>query len=226
MSLGSQSSPPLRGGLLEETAAERRATLSKEVRMPRPLLLFTGPWSDLPLEELAARVGDWGYQGVELACWGDHFEVQRALSDDDYCPKKLELLARHELTVAVVANHRAGQALADRIDVRHRPLLPDYVWGDGSPAGVRQRAAQEMADTVRAAQRVGAAVVSGYTGCPFGVPSPFPPLPEELLAAALDEVARILAPVLDACAECGLRFAAGVAPGQMAFDLYSAERLL
>ena len=28
---------------------------------------------------------DFGYDGIELACWGDHFEVDRALAEDDYC---------------------------------------------------------------------------------------------------------------------------------------------
>ena len=68
--------------------------------MPRPVILFTGPWADLPLAEVAAQAGEWGYQGLELCCWGDHFEVQRALSEDDYCRQKLDLLARHDLQPA------------------------------------------------------------------------------------------------------------------------------
>ena len=118
--------------------------------MARPAILFTGPWADLSLEELALKAGEWGYQGVELACWGDHCEVQRALSEDDYCQKKLDLLARFDLTVPVLNNLRVGQAVCDAVDRRHQPLLPDYVWGDGKAAGVRQRAAEEMVVSVRA----------------------------------------------------------------------------
>src|SRR6478735_9337793 len=102
--------------------------------MARTVILFSGPFADLPLDELAPKAGEWGYQGLELCCWGDHFEVQRALSEAAYCPRKLDLLARSELTVPVVSNHRVGQAVADVIDARHRDLLPDYVWGDGAPA--------------------------------------------------------------------------------------------
>src|SRR5262249_55623602 len=134
--------------------------------MPRPVILFSGQWADLPLEELAQKVGEWGYQGLELCCWGDHLEVQRALSEADYCQNKLDLLARHDLSAPVVASHRVGQAVCDVVDGRHRPLLPDYVWGDGEPHGVRQRAAEEMMATARAAQRLGATVVSGVTGPP------------------------------------------------------------
>src|SRR5437660_10083879 len=93
--------------------------------MPRPVILFSGSWTDLSLEELAPKSGEWGYQGLELACWGDHFEVQRALSEENYCEKKLELLSRQDLTAAVLAAHRVGQAVSDPVDARHQALLPD-----------------------------------------------------------------------------------------------------
>src|SRR5207247_9274685 len=104
--------------------------------MARNVILFTGPWADLPLEELAPKAGEWGYQGLELCCWGDHFEVQRALSEPDYCSAKLELLAKYDQGTVVLSNHRVGQAVGDVIDARHQALLPDYVWGDGDPAEV------------------------------------------------------------------------------------------
>ena len=88
--------------------------------MARPVILFSGPWADLPLEELARRAGEWGYQGVELACWGDHCEVQRALSEDDHCQKKLDLLARHDLAVPIVNNQRVGQAVCDAVGRPHQ----------------------------------------------------------------------------------------------------------
>ena len=195
--------------------------------MPRPVILFTGQWADLPLEELIPKVAEWGYQGLDLCCWGDHFEVQRALSEADYCPRKLDLLNHHELTIPVVSNHRVGQAICDPIDARHRALLPDYVWGDGTPEGVRQRAAEEMMATIRAAQKLGAGVVGGFTGSPLwsyvaGYPGPD--------AATVAEGFRTFAhhwnPILDVCRETGIRFAFEVHPGQIAFDLYSAEMAL
>ena len=45
----------------------------------RPTTLFTGQWADLPLAELLPKVKEMGYDGVELACWGDHFDVDKAL---------------------------------------------------------------------------------------------------------------------------------------------------
>ena len=195
--------------------------------MPRPITLFTGPFADVPLDTLAGQIGDWGYQGVELCCWGDHLEVQRGLSDDGYSPARVALLARHDLQIPVIANHKVGQAVSDPIDARHQALLPDYVWGDGDPAGVRQRAAEEMVATFRLAEKLGAGVVSGFTGSPVwsyvtGYPAPRP----GVIADALRQFARDWGPILDVARECGVRFAAEVHPGQMAFDLHSAEVVL
>jgi sugar phosphate isomerase/epimerase len=195
--------------------------------MPRPVILFSGQWTDLPLEELAQKLSEWGYQGLELCCWGDHFEVQRAISEDDYCQEKLDLLARYDLQLAVLGNHRVGQAVCDKIEPRHQNILPDYVWDDGDPAGVNQRAAEEMVATVRAAQKLGASVIGGFTGSALwpGVMG-YPPNTPDLVDAGFQEFAERWNPILDACAEAGIRFALEVHPGQIAFDLYSAERAL
>ena len=48
--------------------------------MSRPVTLFTGQWADLPLEKLAPLAAEMGYDGLELACWGDHFDVDAAVS--------------------------------------------------------------------------------------------------------------------------------------------------
>lgn len=195
--------------------------------MARPVILYTGQWTDLPLEELAQKAADWGYQGLELVCWGDHFEVQRALSEPDYCQAKIDLLAQHELGVLVLSNHRVGTAVCDVIDERHRSLVPDYVWGDGDPDGVRQRAAEEMMATVRAAQKLGVGVLGAFTGSAvWSHVAGYPAAGPEVFAAGLRDFARQWAPILDVCRECGVRLAFEVHPGQIAFDLYSAEAVL
>ncbi|HMC66724.1 MAG TPA: sugar phosphate isomerase/epimerase [Gemmataceae bacterium] len=195
--------------------------------MPRPVILFSGQWTDLPLEELAQKASEWGYQGLELACGGDHFEVQRALSDPDYCQKKLDLLARYDLTVSVLSNHRVGQAVCDPVDRRHEALLPDYVWGDGDPLGVQQRAAEEMMATARAAQRVGVGVVTGFTGSTlWSYVIGYPPPTQATIIEGFRDFAQKWNPILDVYRECGVKFAFEVHPGQIAFDLYSAEMAL
>jgi sugar phosphate isomerase/epimerase len=195
--------------------------------MPRPVILFSGQWADLPLEELALKAGEWGYHGLDLCCWGDHFEIQRALSEDDYCQRKLDLLAAHDLQPFVVSNHRVGQAVCDRIDARHRQLVPDYIWDDGDPVGVQERAAEEMMATIRAAQKLGIDVVSGFCGSPLwsfvaGYPGPS----HDVVRAGLEDFARKWQPILDVCRDTGVRFALEVHPGQIAFDLHSAAMVL
>src|SRR5262245_38374068 len=182
--------------------------------MARPVLLFSGPWTDQPLEELAAQAADWGYQGLELACWGDHLEVQRALSETGYCAARLDLLARHDLQVPVLSNHRVGHAVCcDPMDRRLQALLPDYVWGDGQPDGVRQRAAEEMMATVRVAQKVGASIVAGFTGSPlWSAVVGWPAVSTQEVAEGFRFFARQWEPILDVCREAGVRFAFEVHP--------------
>jgi sugar phosphate isomerase/epimerase len=195
--------------------------------MPRPITLFTGQWADLPLETLARRAAEWGFDGLELACWGDHFDVQRALDEDDYCRGRHELLGRHGLRVTAISNHLVGQAVCDRIDMRHRSILPDRVWGDGEPDAVQARAAQEMIDTARAARRLGVGVVNGFTGSPiWHLLYSFPPVAEETIAAGYADFARRWTPILDAFAEAGVRFALEVHPTEIAFDIVTAQRAL
>lgn len=195
--------------------------------MPRQVLLYTGQWADLPLEDLAARAAEWGYQGLELACWGDHFEVQRALSEGDYCPRKLDMLGRLDLVAPVLSSHKVGQAVCDVIDSRHQALLPDYVWGDGDPEEVPVRAAEEIVATFRAAQKLGVSVVSGFTGSAlWSYVAGYPAADAATVAAGFRAFAMRWHPLLDAARECGVRFASEVHPGQIAFDLHSAELAL
>src|SRR5918995_6966184 len=103
--------------------------------MARHVTLFTGQWADLPLEELAPLAKDMGYDGLELACWGDHFEVDKALEDDGYIERQREILKRNSLECYAVGNHLVGQAVCDPIEERHRATVPERV---------RRRAAEEM----------------------------------------------------------------------------------
>jgi sugar phosphate isomerase/epimerase len=195
--------------------------------MPRPVILCSGAWTDLPLEEFAQKISEWGYQGVELACWGDHFEVQRALSEQVYCQKKLEALGRYDLTLPVLSNQRVGQAVSDPIADRHQALVPDYVWGNGDAEGVQERAAAEMVATIQAAQKLGIGTVTGLTGSPLWAwLSGFPKVDGERIARGFEVFARQWQPILNACRDAGIRFALEVQAGQIAFDLYSAEMVL
>ncbi len=193
--------------------------------MARPVILCSGQWTDLPLEALAQKAADWGYQGFELAAGGDHCELQLALGDDDYCQKKLDLLARHDLQAPVLNAQHIGRPLCDPIDDRHRALLPDYVWGDGEPDGVRQRAAEELSAAVRVAHKFGAGVLCTACGSRFGLPGS-PAAERAWYDQAWGDFAARLTPILDACRDARVRLALEVAPGQMTFDLCTADLAL
>ena len=195
--------------------------------MARPVTLFTGQWADLKIEDMARMTSEFGYDGIELACWGDHFEVDKALADDDYCTAKRELLESHELQCYAISAHLVGQAVLDNIDQRHKEILPPYVWGDGDPAGVNERAIAEMKDTARAAQKFGVEVVNGFTGSSiWHLNYSFPPVSTQMIDDGFALLAERFNPILDVFGECGVRFALEVHPTEIAFDIYTAQRTL
>lgn len=195
--------------------------------MARPVTIFTGQWADLPLEELAEMMAGFGYDGLELACWGDHFEVDKALEDDSYCTAKREVLKKHGLDVYAISAHLVGQAVCDNIDSRHKAILPGDVWGDGDPEAVRQRAAQKMIDTAKAAKKLGVTVVVGFTGSSiWHLLYSFPPVPPDMIKAGYDDFAKRWTPILDEFKKLGVRFALEVHPTEIAFDIVSSQRAL
>lgn len=195
--------------------------------MARPVTLFTGQWADLPLEVLAEKAAGWGYDGLELACWGDHFEVDKALKDDNYCKAKRELLKKHGLQVFAISTHLVGQAVCDNIDERHKAILPPDVWGDGDPEGVRKRAAKAVIQAAKAAKKLGVKVVNGFTGSSiWHAVYSFPPASPQMIQAGYDDFARRWTPILDAFKAEGVRFALEVHPTEIAFDIASAKRAL
>ena len=195
--------------------------------MPRPVTLFTGQWADLPLEDICRKASDFGYQGLELACWGDHFEINKAVADSGYCAAKRDLLDRYDLQCHAISSHLVGQAVCDRIDARHQAILPPHVWGDGDPAGVNRRAAEDMKNAARAAQQFGVSVVNGFTGSSiWHLLYSFPPVPDSMIDSGYKQFAERWNPIFDVFGECGVRFALEVHPTEIAFDIYSTKRAL
>jgi sugar phosphate isomerase/epimerase len=196
--------------------------------MPRPVTLFTGQWADLPFEEVCRLASGWGYDGLEVACWGDHLDVRRAATDDDYVAELKAILESHGLGLWTISNHLVGQAVCDDpIDDRHKAIVPAHVWGDGDPEGVRQRAAEEMRATARAAARLGVDTVVGFTGSAvWKYVAMFPPVSEAVIEAGYDDFAARWNPILDVFDEVGVRFAHEVHPSEIAYDYWSTHRAL
>lgn len=207
--------------------------------MARPVTLFTGQWADLPLETMAQKAKEFGYDGLELACWGDHFDVEKALTQDGYCESRWAILDKYGLKCFAISNHLVGQAVCDQIDERHRAILPPRVWGDGNPEGVRQRAAEEMKNTARAARKLfncapdtmkhqlTRVVVNGFTGSSIWYYLySFPPNPPDLVEKGFADFAARWKPILDVFEQEDVYFALEVHPTEIAYDIVTAERAI
>jgi sugar phosphate isomerase/epimerase len=207
--------------------------------MARPVTLCTGQWADLPLETLVSKASDFGYDGLELACWGDHFDVERAARSKSYCREKWELLADYGLTAYAISNHLVGQAICDLIDERHKLILPKQIWGDGDPQGVRKRAAKNMITAAKACRAfldakpngtgkdVFPAVVNGFTGSSiWHAIYAFPPTDQAYWDKGYKDFGKRFGPILAAFDKVNVNFALEVHPTEIAFDLVSAQRAL
>jgi sugar phosphate isomerase/epimerase len=205
--------------------------------MARPVTLFTGQWADLSLTELAPLAKKMGFDGLELACWGDHFDVNQAAESENYCKERWQILTDAGLTAFAVSNHLVGQAVCDNIDERHQAILSPEIWGDGDPEGVRQRAAEQLKLTARACRRFlnakpdrdldFPAVVNGFSGSSiWHACYAFPPTNQTYLQKGYDDFAKRFLPILDAFEEADVNFALEVHPTEIAFDIASARRAL
>jgi sugar phosphate isomerase/epimerase len=201
---------------------------TQENLMARPVTLFTGQWADLPLETLAQKAASWGYDGLELACWGDHFEIDKALESDGYVQSRKDILEKNNLNFFAISTHLVGQCVSDAIiDERHKSILPSRLWGDGDPEGVRQRCAEDVANAARAAKLFDVGVVNGFTGSPiWHMIYHFPPTSPAMIDAGYREFADRWNPILDAFDQEGVRFALEAHPAEIAYDIYTAEATL
>ncbi len=194
--------------------------------MTRPVTLFTGQWADLPLKELAQKASSWGYDGLELACWGDHMEVDKAASDEKYCRKQLEILEKNNLKVFAISHHLAGQLVCDlNNDSRSDGFAPADCAGDSEKK--RQWAVETMKNSARAAKNLGLKVVNGFTGSSiWHMLYSFPPVSEEMIEKGFAYFAEMWNPIMDVFDECGVKFGLEVHPTEIAFDIVTAKRAL
>jgi sugar phosphate isomerase/epimerase len=196
--------------------------------MARPVTLFTGQWADLPFETICQKAKQFGYDGLELACWGDHFEVDKALENDAYVRGRWDTLNKYGLQCFAVSTHLVGQCVCDDpIDERHKSILPSRIWGDGNAEGVRRRAAEEVKNTARAAAKFGVKIVNGFTGSKiWPVLAMFPPVPPSMIEAGYTDFADRWNPILDSYDEAGVKFALEVHPSEIAYDFWTAGKVL
>jgi len=195
--------------------------------MVRPITLFTGQWVDLNLEVVAEKAKAFGFEGLELACAGDHLDVEEAAKNRQYCANRLQLLKEFGLKTWAISNHSVGQAICDRIDSRHKGILPHRVWGDGDPAGIRKRAIKNMKCSADAAANLGVAVVVGFTGSPiWPFLYSFPPNNPKDIGRGYATFAKLWTPIMEHFEQVGVKFALEVHPTEIAYDIITAEKAL
>lgn len=192
----------------------------------RLVTLFTGQFADIPLETLTEKAKGWGFDGLELACWGDHLDVNRAAQDKAYAQCRVDLLAKHGLQVKAISNHLAGQLVCDlNSDARSDGFAPPSCAGD--PEAKRAWAIESMKNSALAAKNMGVKVVNGFTGSSiWHMLYSFPPVSDEMIEAGFKDFADRWNPILDVFDECGVKFALEVHPTEIAFDIVTARRAL
>jgi sugar phosphate isomerase/epimerase len=193
--------------------------------LSKPITIFTGQWADLPFEEICRKASSWGYDGLEIACWGDHMEVRKAAQDPAYVEKKKEILKKYNLKCWALGAHLAGQCVGDRYDERLDGFAPEEV--KGKPEELRTWAVEEMKATAKAAKNMGCYVVTGFMGSPiWKFWYSFPPTSEDMVEAGFEKIYKLWTPIFDEFDRCGVKFGLEVHPTEIAFDLYTAKRLL
>lgn len=194
--------------------------------MARPITLFTGQWADLPLEVLAKKALEWGYEGLELACWGDHMDVARAAVDKSYCEQQLEILSKNGLQLFAISNHLAGQLVCDpNNDYRSDAFAPNDCAGVAEKK--RAWAVEAMKNSARAAKNLNVDIVNGFTGSSiWHMFYSFPPVSSDTIEKGFQYFSEMWNPILDVYDECGIKFALEVHPTEIAFDIVTAKKAL
>lgn len=193
--------------------------------MSRLLTIMTCQWADLEMETMCQKAKEMGYDGLELACWGNHLDVKRAAEDDAYVAEVKALLAKYDLKCEALATHIIGQCVGDYNDPRLNNFAPAEL--ADKPDEIRAWAIETMKYAAVAARKMGCSVITGFTGSPiWKYLYSFPQTTEAMIEAGFQEIYDLWTPILDVLVENNIKFALEVHPGEIAFDYYSTKRLL
>lgn len=190
----------------------------------RPITITTGQYGDLPFEEVCRIMSGIGYDGLEIACH-THLDAHRFLEDAAYEKGIRDALEKNSLKVWALGAHLAGQCVGDRWDPRLDNFAPARL--SGKPEEIRRWGVEEMKAVARAAQKIGAKVVTGFTGSPiWPYWYSFPQTSQQMVDDGFAQVKELWSPIFDVFDQCGVKFALEVHPTEIAFDYYSTQKLL
>ncbi|GHU65176.1 AP endonuclease [Clostridia bacterium] len=191
----------------------------------RTVTLCTCQWADMPFEELCALAKKMGYDGLEIACWGNNLDLDKAYEDDSYVKWILDTLDKNGLVAKAIAAHIIGQCVGDAPDTRLNNFAPARL--ADQPDAIRAWAIETMKKAPAVAKKLGAGVVTCFTGSPiWKYLYSFPQTTEKMVEDGFDEIVRLWTPILDEFVKHGIKYALEVHPGEIAFDYYSTKKLL
>lgn len=193
--------------------------------MARPVTLMTAQWADIPFEEMCVLAKKMGYDGLEIACWGSHIDINRAVEDPDYVEWILNTLKENGLICKAVAVHTIGQCVGDYDDPRLDNFAPAEL--AGKPDEIRAWAVKTMLNAPKVAKMMGVHIITGFVGSPiWKYLYSFPQTTEKMIEDGYQEIYDLWKPIMDECKKYDVKFALEVHPGEIAFDYYSTKRLL
>lgn len=193
--------------------------------MPRLVTLMSCQWADMDLETLCRKASEWGYEGIELAIWGNHLDPVRAADDDDYVESIKAVFRKYGLVIKALCAHVPSQCVGDYNDPRLDNFAPAEL--AGKPAEIRAWAIDTMKAAAVAARKLGAYCITGFVGSPiWKYFYSFPQTTEEMIEKGYQEIYDLWCPILDVFKENGIKYCLEVHPGEIAFDYYSTKRLL
>jgi len=114
----------------------------------RPITIFTGQWADLSFDEMCKIASGIGYEGLELATWGNHVNPKKAAEDKGYAQEILNTLKKYNLKSWAISAHLSGQLIGDVYDKRHNGFADPSV--SDNPKAMREWAIQEVKYTIQA----------------------------------------------------------------------------
>lgn len=194
------------------------------MKMARPVTIFTGQWADLSMEEMCKVASEMGYEGLEIASWGQ-IDVHKAATDPVYVEELQAILKKYGLACTAISAHLAGQCVGDLWDPRLDGFAPSKY--AGQPDEIRKWGIEQVKDAARAAKAMGCGIVTGFMGSAiWKYWYSFPQTTEEMIEAAYQEQVDLWTPIFDVFDECGVKFALEVHPAEIAFDYWTTKRLL
>lgn len=192
--------------------------------MKRPITICSGQFGDMPLEKFCEVISGIGYDGMEVACQS-HVDVEKIVSSPSYARQFQDTLGRYNMKLGAISAHLMGQCVGDRYDPRLDNFAPAKL--AGKPEEIRGWAIQGMKTAAHAAAILGVDVVTCFLGSPiWAYWYSFPQTTPRMVDDGFQQIKELWSPIFDEYDKYGIKLALEVHPSEIAFDYYTAERLL